>query len=342
MVANLPEQIKLQFNLNDLNNKRRFIDAYYKRMETLVMDIEKFENSTLIKFGNAVVSDLPNSVLLMIETVYQQVTEPNFLKTLFKHSGPTNQLFFCKERQSVQQSFYHFFSDILLMNTKSHVLIQVAYMIKKLFGEGKFVKEISVDNEQFRERMNNIITTIRPYMMEASLELWRCDPDKHIPDETYVEFTNFLHGYILNKANLDGRGLCHEECDVYSYIKDTETNVKCNTNNDWCNNQHQMHCPKIVNCQFIDSKMRVCKSRMSNTKRRYEYVELLEKNSILGKKKSCRAGDEINLATYRNWVVFKCSYCFCLCDEGAKSYSDRYINLRAAMANTNENRCLLN
>jgi hypothetical protein len=136
MVANLPEQIKLQFNLNDLNNKRRFIDAYYKRMETLVMDIEKFENSTLIKFGNAVVSDLPNSVLLMIETVYQQVTEPNFLKTLFKHSGPTNQLFFCKERQSVQQSFYHFFSDILLMNTKSHVLIQVAYMIKKLFGEG--------------------------------------------------------------------------------------------------------------------------------------------------------------------------------------------------------------
>jgi hypothetical protein len=86
MVANLPEQIKLQFNLNDLNNKRRFIDAYYKRMETLVMDIEKFENSTLIKFGNAVVSDLPNSVLLMIETVYQQVTEPNFLKTLFKHS----------------------------------------------------------------------------------------------------------------------------------------------------------------------------------------------------------------------------------------------------------------
>ncbi|XP_068913358.1 uncharacterized protein [Tenebrio molitor] len=338
MVANLPEQIKLQFNLNDLNNKRRFIDAYYKRMETLVMDIEKFENSTLIKFGNAVVSDLPNSVLLMIETVYQQVTEPNFLKTLFKHSRPTNQLFFCKDRQSAQRSFYHFFSDILLMNTKSHVLIQVAYMIKKLFGEGKFVKEISVDNEQFRERMNNIITTIRPYMMEASLELWRCDPDKHIPDETYVEFTNFLHGYILNKANLDGRGQCREECDVYSYIRDTETNVKCNTDNDWCNNQHQIHCPKIVNCQFIDSKMRVCKSRMSNTKRRYEYVELLEKNSILGKKKSCRAGDEINLATYRNWVVFKCSYCFCLCDEGAKSYSDRYINLRAAMANTNENR----
>jgi hypothetical protein len=86
MVANLPEQIKLQFNLNDLNNKRRFIDAYYKRMETLVMDFEDYENSTLIKFGNAVVSDLPSSVLLMIETVYQQVTEPNFLKTLFKHS----------------------------------------------------------------------------------------------------------------------------------------------------------------------------------------------------------------------------------------------------------------
>jgi hypothetical protein len=81
-----------------------------------------------------------------------------------------------------------------------------------------------------------------------------------IADETYVEFTNFLHGYILNKANLDGRGQCREECDAYSYIRDTETNVKCNTDNDWCNNQHQINCPKIVNCQFMDSEMRVCKS----------------------------------------------------------------------------------
>jgi hypothetical protein len=55
---------------------------------------------------------------------------------MFALTQPTNQLFFCTERQSAQRSFYHFFSDILLMNTKSHVLIQVAYMIKKLFGEG--------------------------------------------------------------------------------------------------------------------------------------------------------------------------------------------------------------
>jgi hypothetical protein len=77
---------------------------------------------------------------------------------------------------------------------------------------------------------------------------------------------------------------------------------------------------------------------MPNTKRRYEYVELIEKNRTLGKKKSCRAGDEFSLATYRDWVVFKCSYCFCLCDEGAKYFSDRYINLRTVMATTSDNR----
>jgi hypothetical protein len=76
---------------------------------------------------------------------------------------------------------------------------------------------------------------------------------------------------------------------------------------------------------------------MSETKRRYEYIELLEKNSILGKKKSCRAGDEFDLATQKD-----CSYCFCLCDEGRKFYSDRYINLGTVMASVIQNRCLLN
>jgi hypothetical protein len=84
MVAYGPEENKILLNIN---NDRRYLEAYYKRMETLVMDFKNYEISTLIRFSNAIVSNYSSSVVNITETMYQRITEPNFLNMLLKHSG---------------------------------------------------------------------------------------------------------------------------------------------------------------------------------------------------------------------------------------------------------------
>jgi hypothetical protein len=189
----IPEELEVQLELNDLRIKHLFIENYYQRMEKYVVDLEDYKNSTLIDFIDGVVSNYPNSAISLVEAVNRQVTESKFLRMLLTQFNLTNSDYPCKERRSAQQAFYNFFGEILLINTKSHVLIEVAYIIKHLYGQGNFTKRISDDNKQFRANMNNIITTTRPYMMQASLELWRCDPKEHIPG-------NSILGYKVSKC----------------------------------------------------------------------------------------------------------------------------------------------
>ena len=74
---------------------------------------------------------------------------------------------------------------------------------------------------------------------------------------------------------------------------------------------------------------------MHTTNRRYEYVKL-GNGRVLGKEKPCDT-DITSLETYRNWVFWKCSYCFCLCDEGRKFYTQNHINMRPVESNIHRN-----
>jgi hypothetical protein len=78
----IPEELEVQLELNDLRIKHLFIEHYYQRMETYVIDLEDYKNSTLIDFIDGVVSNYPNSVISLVEAVNRQVTESKFLRML--------------------------------------------------------------------------------------------------------------------------------------------------------------------------------------------------------------------------------------------------------------------
>ncbi|XP_044261295.1 uncharacterized protein LOC123009206 isoform X2 [Tribolium madens] len=112
----------------------------------------------------------------------------------------------------------------------------------------------------------------------------------------------------------------------------TEVSYFCDAN--WC---EDFRCSKIISCEYIDSKLEVCPTdSMSKENRRYHYIEFGNGN-FFGNKQSCPSNTK-TLTTYREWLIYKCSYCFCLCDEGPRYMSDRYINLRISMANISDNR----
>jgi hypothetical protein len=78
----IPKELEVQLELNDLRTKHLFIEHYYQRMETYVIDLEDYKNSTLIDFIDGVVSNYPNSVISLVEAVNRQVTESKFLRML--------------------------------------------------------------------------------------------------------------------------------------------------------------------------------------------------------------------------------------------------------------------
>lgn len=68
--------------------------------------------------------------------------------------------------------------------------------------------------------------------------------------------------------------------------------------------------------------------------RRYEYIEY-ENGRILGRKQGCARGTT-KVDSWWRWLFWHCSYCFCFCDEEGPN-SDRYINMRAAIADVENN-----
>lgn len=53
-------------------------------------------------------------------------------------------------------------------------------MIKKNSGLEKFTLESAESTNDFKNKTNSIILTIKEYIAVASRELWKCDPQKHV------------------------------------------------------------------------------------------------------------------------------------------------------------------
>ncbi|XP_063904379.1 uncharacterized protein LOC135123544 [Zophobas morio] len=330
MLRNMPNVVRFELMLHYINTLQIYINIYYHEMENYVKNFDDYENATLLNFANRVLSETSNSVPYMMESMYQQVVKQDILQLFLKRLDITVSDYFCEEKQSAAQILHDFMNEILVTNMKSCIVIQTAYMIKKLYKNGNYKKESEDANHAFWARNKNIVSIMKTYMVNAPLELWRCDPEEHKKDETYLEITNFLHGIILNKVNLDPNGGCSRECDVFTYT----TNYQCHDNK-WCN--QQTTCPKIINCHYIDSSMEVCTSEsMIRTNRRYDNVKF-GNGKHFGKSMTC-SKSRTYLETYRSWLIFKCSYCYCLCEEGPKFFSERYINMRLVKSNITDNK----
>lgn len=234
----------------------------------------------------------------------------------------------CSTNQSAQQLLYNLYNTIELTELKGYMMMQFSYMLLKLYGKGNYTKEAQLMRDRYEERTVQSVNSIKKAMEKSSREFWKCDPPKHISGTTYVEVTQLLQGYVQNEVDLNPKGTCSESCAEYTYTK----SHSCYKNL-YCRQQRRCN-GKIINCRFVDSDMWVCPADTS-TNRRYEYIEY-ENGRILGRKQGCQKGT-IKVDSWWRWLFWHCSYCFCLCDEQG-IYSDRYFNMRSAIADIANNR----
>ncbi|KAH8312800.1 hypothetical protein KR044_012978, partial [Drosophila immigrans] len=235
---------------------------------------------------------------------------------------------FCELKTYPRHYIYTLYMDVALTELKAYILIEYSLMMKRVSGEGF----LSLERNTFRMNYkwlteNNVILIIKS-MDIFHPGIWSCDPPEQIHGVTYDMMTNLLQGYVENVANLNTDGSCSQTCPQYR-----NTNYAgCYDQEEFCSKQPSCS-GRVYNCQFIDSDMSVCQSSENST-RRYEYVEYAN-GQLLGERKSCQHG--INkVESWRRWLIHKCDYCFCLCDQ--EENSDRYFNLRETKSDIADNK----
>ncbi|KRT84564.1 hypothetical protein AMK59_354, partial [Oryctes borbonicus] len=212
----------------------------------------------------------------------------------------------CMSKQSPNQLLYNLYNTIALTQIKGYAMIQFAYTLLALYKVGSYATESQLAREKFINRSLEAAEEMKKAMDVASTHFWRCDPERYVKGENYLEITQLLQGYIQNEVDLNPDGTCRENCGYYQYTK----SYSC-FQNLYCRQQRRCK-GKIFNCQYIDSDMWICPSAPS-TGRRYSYVEY-ENGRILGNKGYC-PNSRVKVDSWWRWLFWHCSYCMCLCDE---------------------------
>jgi hypothetical protein len=147
MSKTFSKKTNLVETLNKISSNQNHIDKLYNELEKYITDFEQHNITTNVKFTNN------NSVAQSMEAIHNFAIAPDFLESLLKHAEvsfckksnkhsscctqPGNRRFFCKNHQSSQQVLNNFLSEVILTSTKGHILVQAAYIMKRLYSKGK-------------------------------------------------------------------------------------------------------------------------------------------------------------------------------------------------------------
>ncbi|XP_034484624.1 uncharacterized protein LOC117789659 [Drosophila innubila] len=313
------------------------ISVRYEQMKKYEVNQDKLENNTLVQFAEWTVNPSTHSVPHLMDRLHTMLfingrgkfnasTSDNVLRLLAQNYEESKGI--CQSQQSTQQFLYSLYTDIALTELKGYTMIEFSWPILRNYGQANYSQEAEILRWDYGNRTERAINSLRKAMESSSRIVWRCDPDEHIPKVTYDEVTRLLQGFLANEVELNRDWSCTSTCSDYNYARSESFNYP--------HQLQQPECTGIVrNCQFVDSDMTVCQSP-SGSSRRYDYIQY-DNGRVLGQSKKCERGTTNKVESWHRWIVQKCSYCFCLCDEqGPKS--DRYFNLREAIADVEGNK----
>ncbi|KAH8420530.1 hypothetical protein KR009_011112 [Drosophila setifemur] len=331
--------------MNDISDTINRISSRYQQMQNYEAYKDKLEMSTLITFAEWTVSPNAHSVHHLMDRLHitlfgnggedRPSNGPN--STYSSSSNLLSQLTaayeasrdqICNTQQSAQQFVYSLYADIALTELKAYTMMEFSWMMLRVYGKGNFTQEAELMRGDYEKRTERTLKLLKDVMMRADRIVYRCDPPKHVAKVTYDEVTRLLQGYVENEVDLNNDESCRETCSFYQMTR-TEGCFK----DKYCANQPRCS-GRLYNCQFIDSDMWVCPSPQNST-RRYEFIEY-ENGRVLGQRNKCVRGTT-KVDSWWRYILWHCSYCFCLCDEQGLQ-SDRFFNLRDATSDVKRNR----
>ncbi|XP_050438388.1 uncharacterized protein LOC126844318 isoform X2 [Adelges cooleyi] len=322
-LQNMPNVVLNGIQVNELLESVRSIENDYKTME------EKFADAMLDFSPGA-----PHKQLSKIHTFIVPQWEGFNFHTyggIFNILTETleNSDMLCDKKQSLQQLIFNLYMTLHLTQLKGFSVMQFSWMLLQTYGKGNFSYERQKQMDQFEDRIHKQISVLKKSMGSASNMYWRCDPSKHVRGETYYEVTQLLQGFLENEVDMNFEQNCFQNCAYY----DVAEHRSC-FKDQFCAKQHACH-GRILNCQFIDSDMRVCQAPFGST-RRYDYIEYAN-GRVLGDNSVGCKGATSKVDSWWRYLMWHCSYCFCICDS-SDTASDRYFSLRPSLSDISQNK----
>uniref|UniRef100_A0A1B6ENR6 Uncharacterized protein n=1 Tax=Cuerna arida TaxID=1464854 RepID=A0A1B6ENR6_9HEMI len=342
----IPSQIRLELRIDTLlelismmnfadNKFREYTDVEEEGNRTVASGLERH---TLESFATYVVSHSPNSVQGILDRLHGMIYPDRDQGHAFIHTGilqlirqvlQEGENSLCHVQQSPHQIIYNLYNSLQMTQLKGYAMMQFSWMLLRVYGKGNFTLESQLMRERYLERMADQALSLKEALSNADAAYWRCDPKHHVEDETYVQLTRLLQGYIQNEVDLNSQQSCRENCGFYQMAKQHG----CYENN-FCARQRGCN-GDIVECQYIDSDMWVCQADPTISRRRYDWIEF-ENGRVLGNKRSCHRTSKVD--SWWRWLFWHCSYCFCICDDATNS--DRYFSLRNVLSSTDSNKVI--
>ncbi|XP_062125982.1 uncharacterized protein LOC133838771 [Drosophila sulfurigaster albostrigata] len=315
--------------MDEINNMVDDMEAISEEFENFEKMANSENDTLIISFTEEIT--LPNSLKFLNNDFYLKLYGQRYIskeilsKLRQKYEISSKKL--CHSSQTPQQLVYSLYKDIALTELKAYILIEYSLLIRRVSGPGNFNTETNLVRNNYNNINEEALDTLINTMKKADRVLWRCDPENHVQGVTYEELTRLLQGYVENEVDLNSDGSCSQSCPDYT----NTTKMGC-FDQKFCSQQPSCS-GRIHDCQFIESDLSVCQSPESSN-RRYDYIQYSD-GPRFGEREKCWR-DVNNVESWRR-LFYKCSYCFCLCDEPGPR-SDRYFNLRPVVSDVWDNK----
>ncbi|XP_066975576.1 uncharacterized protein [Macrobrachium rosenbergii] len=245
------------------------------------------------------------------------------LQDVMKQTNP------CKLEQSPQLLMNGLYVLLAITQARGFVMLEFSWMILRLHNNGNFTTEQEMSEYLYTKYSEDILNEAQKAMADTSRDFFACDPQKHVEGITFIQFREFLQGYLENEADMNSYGTCKQNCAHYQHARH-ETCYEPDTQ--LCGKQPRCQ-GTIRDCQFHEPDAWVCLSESEH--RRYDYIRY-ESGSQFGYNGKCN-GTVLKVDSWYRWLLYHCSYCLCICDNEDLLTSERYISLAEVMSNTNDN-----
>ncbi|XP_026816219.1 uncharacterized protein LOC113555852 isoform X2 [Rhopalosiphum maidis] len=324
-LQSLPDAVLNGMQINELLDSVRSIENDFMTME------EKFADAMLTYSSGS-----PHKQLAKIHSFIVPEWEGFKFHThggifnILKHTMENSNAL-CEQKQSLQQLIFNMYTTLHLTQLKGFSVMQYSWMLLQTYGKGNFTFERKKQLEQFEKKIIEQLNALKSSIISASNIYWRCDPTRHVKDSTYLEVTQLLQGYIENEADMNIEQSCTKDCGYYEVAEH-----KSCFRDQFCAKQRVCN-GRILNCQYFDSDMRICQSKFGSN-RRYDYISY-ERGKVLGDTSVECKGTTSMVDSWWNFLIWHCSYCFCICDS-TDSSSDRYFSLKPSVSNIKENKVI--
>uniref|UniRef100_A0A6P4EN85 Uncharacterized protein LOC108043768 n=1 Tax=Drosophila rhopaloa TaxID=1041015 RepID=A0A6P4EN85_DRORH len=329
LLREMQDKSQMLHRLNQLKDLTKFIDLRYDQLEGYEQHKDTLEPTTLVKFAKWNVDPGSSSLPWLLKLLHDLLYSGDSLLSGLTVSFETSPDQMCLARQSAQQFAYQLFTKAAFTELKGYSMMEFSWMVLRESGRGNFTQELELMRENYQKRIQHALQVLQKVVSKSSRLYWRCDPgeDGHVEGKTYDRVTRFLQGFVENEINLNEGQNCWGSCPEYH---DTRSFGCYQPEEEFCGQQPACK-GRLYNCDLAESDMSICLSP-NNSSRRYKYIALNNN----GHNEDCNS--EIREpASWSRWLVMRCHYCFCLCDEPGP-LSDRYFNLRDSMSDFKQNK----